>query len=559
MSNKRTIYLGLDYSDFTGGISEVNRKMQLLDAEFKLATEQAKNYGTETDKVGIKQEYLAQKIELQNRKVQEAKKAYDTVISSKKSTQKEIDSLDKKLLQERITLEKLNGQLKDTTESTDDLKNNTETFGDTIRNLTSDLGLNVSPAIEKLASKFDNVSKEVGTAIVGIGAIISSFVGASLEAANFADDLLTLSSVTGITTDELQKMQYASDFLDVELDIMTGSITKLTRSMYDARGGSNELEKAFKALHVRVTDSRGNLRDANTVFYETIDALGKIKNETERDAIAMKVMGKSAKELNPLIQAGSERLKELGIEAENMGVIMGETSLDKLGALKDAMDKFENTSEALKNSLGLSLLPMITALFTAISSIPVPVLKTLVVLASVIATIVLLVKAIKSVTDTGKTIKSFFDATNISTLKTTGIILGVVAALVALATVIAVITGKSGELQQSMNSVGNSIGAINSTVENTQTRVRTVANHANGTKNYLGGTTWINEDIVQGPELIELPNGSKIYNGKETSKMLGGDTVNYYYITIPADTIEEFNDIIMIAKGQKQAYRRGIR
>lgn len=559
MSNKRTIYLGLDYSDFTGGISEVNRKMQLLDAEFKLATEQAKNYGTETDKVGIKQEYLAQKIELQNRKVQEAKKAYDTVISSKKSTQKEIDSLDKKLLQERITLEKLNGQLKDTTESTDDLKNNTETFGDTIRNLTSDLGLNVSPAIEKLASKFDNVSKEVGTAIVGIGAIISSFVGASLETANFADDLLTLSSVTGITTDELQKMQYASDFLDVELDIMTGSITKLTRSMYDARGGSNELEKAFKALHVRVTDSRGNLRDANTVFYETIDALGKIKNETERDAIAMKVMGKSAKELNPLIQAGSERLKELGIEAENMGVIMGETSLDKLGALKDAMDKFENTSEALKNSLGLSLLPMITALFTAISSIPVPVLKTLVVLASVIATIVLLVKAIKSVTDTGKTIKSFFDATNISTLKTTGIILGVVAALVALATVIAVITGKSGELQQSMNSVGNSIGAINSTVENTQTRVRTVANHANGTKNYLGGTTWINEDVVQGPELIELPNGSKIYNGKETSKMLGGDTVNYYYITIPADTIEEFNDIIMIAKGQKQAYRRGIR
>ena len=55
-SNKRTIYLGLDYSQFSGGITEINRKMGLLDAEFKLATEQAKNYGNETDKTGLKQE-----------------------------------------------------------------------------------------------------------------------------------------------------------------------------------------------------------------------------------------------------------------------------------------------------------------------------------------------------------------------------------------------------------------------------------------------------------------------------------------------------------------------
>ena len=55
-SNKRTIYLGLDYSQFTGGVTEINRKMGLLDAEFKLATQQAKNYGSETDQLGLKTE-----------------------------------------------------------------------------------------------------------------------------------------------------------------------------------------------------------------------------------------------------------------------------------------------------------------------------------------------------------------------------------------------------------------------------------------------------------------------------------------------------------------------
>ena len=57
---KRSIVLGLDYSEFSGGIAECNRKMGLLEAEFKLAKEQAKNYGTETDQLTIKKEVLSQ-------------------------------------------------------------------------------------------------------------------------------------------------------------------------------------------------------------------------------------------------------------------------------------------------------------------------------------------------------------------------------------------------------------------------------------------------------------------------------------------------------------------
>ena len=162
MANKRTIYLGLDYSQFTGGVTEINRKMSLLDAEFKLAKEQAKNYGTATDELGVKQEYLGQKIALQAQKVEEAKKAYDAAMSSTTATQKEIDALDKKLLQERTTLEKLNGELKTTDKSMEDAEKETKSFGDEIRGLAGALGVNVSPALEKLASKFDNVDAAAG-------------------------------------------------------------------------------------------------------------------------------------------------------------------------------------------------------------------------------------------------------------------------------------------------------------------------------------------------------------------------------------------------------------
>lgn len=548
-SNKRTIHLGLDYSQFTGGITEINRKMGLLDAEFKLAKEQAKNYGEESDKLGIKQEYLAQKIALQVKKVEEAAKAYDAAMSSQSASQKEIDALDKKLLQERTTLEKLNGELKTTDEKIKQADVATRSFGDELRGLASSLGMNVSPAIEKLASKFDGINASVGNAILGIGAIATAFIKCSKDVAVFADDLLTLSSTTGIATDELQKLQYAADFVDVSVDTMSGSMTKLTSQMSKARDGSKEASEAFKKLHIRITDGQGALRDSNDVFYETIDKLGKIKNETERDALAMQVFGKSAKELNPLIEQGSKRLKELGDEAENLGLVMSEEELAKAGQLNDALERMDKVATGLKNSLGLVLVPILTALFEALSKIPVPVLQTLVIIGSTIASILLVVKAIKSLTDTGKSISNFFKTFDVAANKTTLIIVGVVAALIALVTVIAVIMGKSNELNESIKGIGEATSGMTSAITGAQNNVKKAQNHADGVTNYAGGKTWVGE---AGPELVTLPEGSSITPEKDA----GRTEFNNFYITIDAKSIDDFNKIVQLAKNQRMAERR---
>lgn len=581
-SNKKTIVLGLDYSQFDGGVTEVNRKMGLLDAEFKYASESAKKFGDETTQLTLKQDQLTRKINLQTRRVQLAQEAYDKAWKSGTASEATIDKLDKALLNQRTTLEKLKNELSEVDKNIENANKSGESFGDSLRNMASTLGIEISPALEGLASKFDGVNKHVGNAVLGIGALITTFAGLSLSAANMADDLLTLSTVTGVSTDELQKMQYASKFLDVEVETMTGAMTKLTRSMDAARDGTKDQEEAFSKLHLKYKDTSGQLLDVNDVFYKTIDALGRVKNETERDALAMTLMGKSAKELNPLIEAGSQRLKELGVEAENMGTVMDENSLDKLGRLKDAMDKLENTSGALKDTLGLELAPMLTALFETIGKIPVPVLQTLVVLGTVITTIVLIVKAIKSVTGTAGEIAKFFSNINPGAIKTTAIIIGVVAALIALGTIIAVIIGKSQELQASIDSVGTSVGQVTNAVTGAQQTATNAVNNSNvvlkrselgnsyyapdlraqpyagrnfagGTDYYPGGKAWVNEG---GPEIIELPRGSRIYSNEESKNMLGGD--NYYFnFNVNANDINEIQKLINTLNGLKQSARQG--
>ena len=231
----------------------------------------------------------------------------------------------------------------------------------------------------------------------------------------------------------------------------------------------------------------------------------------------------------------------------------------RIGNLQDAFDRFDATTTALKNNLGLTLLPILTALFEAISSIPEPVLRTLVILASMVTTIVLIVKAIKSMTDTGKAIVNFFKNFDTSTLKTTAIILGVVAALIALAAIIAVIMGKSDELNQTMTSIGNTTKGVSNSVtgatENytkTQSKYYNVGRNASGTDNWKGGRTWVGEE---GPEIVDLPQGSKIMSNKQSAQMVGAGTQNYY-ITIDAKNVQDFQRVVEMANSMQMATRR---
>lgn len=168
--------------------------------------------------------------------------------------------------------------------------------------------------------------------------------------------------MTGIATDKLQEYMYAAELVDVSTDTLTKSMAKQIKSMKSATDGSKTMVAAYDALGVSVTDANGNLRDSDTVYWELIDALGAVENETERDALAMTILGKSAQELNPLIEAGSQRMQELGEEAQNAGYVLSNDMLAAYGALDDNLQYLKVNAEGAKNALGTVLLPVLTEL-----------------------------------------------------------------------------------------------------------------------------------------------------------------------------------------------------
>lgn len=535
-------------------LAEMGRGLSVLNSELKLNTEQFKGNEGSIEALEKRGDILERKLLSQKDKVELLREAYQKSAQQNGESSKTTQDLAIKLNNAEAAMYSMDRELQENTRKLETATKKTDDFGDAQKDAASSgrglgdmlsevsgkLGITLPAGAQKGIRALNQIDAST-VAFVGTAAkMISSLVSMSVEAAKTADELLTMSTTTGLSTDQLQEFKYASELIDVSLDTMTGSMSKMINSMNTARSGSKETAEAYRKLGVRITGANGQLREANTVYYEVINKLGKMKNETERDAIAMKIFGESARNLNPLIEAGSDRLAELAEEAHNVGYVMSEDTLGKLGKLDDAMQRFESQSATLKNTLGLALLPILTDIMQLISAIPPDVIAVVAVVATVATTVIAVVKAVKSVT-------GVLDMFTGKTQKTTLVVLGVVAALIALAAIIAVIAGKSGDLERSMDSVGNAVSRVQGNVQGAQRP----PSYAGGTDFHPGGLALVGE---KGPELVQLPRGSAVIPTDRSMALAGG---NAYYITIDAKSVKEFNDIVRIAQRQRLIARAG--
>lgn len=217
--------------------------------------------------------------------------------------------------------------------------------------------------LKKSITDAKSAGKELSKEILAIGAAYAAAVAGILKytssAAKWADDLETLSDQTGISASELQKFMYASELVDVDVQTLTGSLTRLTQAMAQAqKNPKSNAAGVFEALNVDPADKlTGQLRDRQTVFYELLDALKKVGSETERDSMLLTLFGKSAEQLNPLIKGGADTIRQLGSEAEAAGLIIDDLTIKRLHGFNDKIDLLKAKGEQIKNITAAQMIP----------------------------------------------------------------------------------------------------------------------------------------------------------------------------------------------------------
>lgn len=597
MPNINTKFTLSGEKEYKQAISEIGSGMKVLDSEMRKVSSAYAQNADSVEALNAKNDVLERKISTQAEKIEYLKAALQQSAEKYGEADKRTMQWQTSLNNAEAELNNLNNQFDENKQKIADSGKEMGNLGDVVNGLTSKLGIQLPDGMKSSMNAMGSLDAQSLALVGGFAAVAAAIVkvekamiSMTKESAAFADNIITLSMQTGQSTQQLQEFAYASELIDVSVDTLQGSLTKLTNNMQDTMNGTGNAKASFDKLGVSVINAvDGSMRSANDVFYETIDALGQVKNETERDAMSMDIFGRSAQDLNPLIIQGSKTLKAYADEAHNVGYVLDDEALSALGAVDDAYQRLQKTQEGVKNQLSAEFAPYLEEFYGDVTTM-VKDGGTALKDSGIVDSFGMLLDTV------GDILNPMSDLSNNRVPALTKALqpLAKVMALMADAAELlkGVINFSTGHISEGWGQMTHALGfgyssgngnnyqnlldsyteqqwgqsaadlakayedavarGDPSTIGITEDEWvrRYLGGNASGTDNWYGGFTRVNEN---GPERIYLPSGSRIQTASET-RYTSGDTYN---TTVYVDHVDDLDTILRIAKNARITARMG--
>ncbi|MCO7576168.1 MULTISPECIES: hypothetical protein [Pseudomonas chlororaphis group] len=229
---------------------------------------------------------------------------------------------------------------------------------------------------------FTNSLKNVGHAVGGVGAAVGQSrdrllgLGATLGITSAALGLFVngyadatgaigdTAERTGISRERFQELGFAAKLTGSSSEALAGALQKMNINVGAATKGSKELKDMFAGLGIKLKNTDGSLKSTDEQFAMFVDRISKIKNPALQAQAAVKIFGKSATELLPLIRGGSAGLQEMSDEARRLGIVLSDDAVRDGEAFGDILDTLKASISGVGNIIGTALVPELSKMAT---------------------------------------------------------------------------------------------------------------------------------------------------------------------------------------------------
>ena len=165
-----------------------------------------------------------------------------------------------------------------------------------------------------IANSFSDAAGKASKMFLGafaVSNIVSSIYSGMREAGQYFLDLQNTLKKTGANAQDLQALGKAGKESGVGLDAIGNALVKTNKFLNEAtKGGDSQLETLRSLGFATDQASVANIK-AIDVFYKLADEIKRTGDATKYTETIIKIFGKSGAELIPVLEKGSDELKEL--------------------------------------------------------------------------------------------------------------------------------------------------------------------------------------------------------------------------------------------------------
>lgn len=234
------------------------------------------------------------------------------------------------------------------------------------------LGLDSAQFSSGLNKSSGDLAKFGKVAIAGFAAVAAAGVAAMVGigvavrgAINHFDEMAKTAQRVGLTVEEVTRLKYAADLSGVAIGTLTGGLQRLSKNMADvAAGAKGPASQAFAALGISVNDADGKLKSSQDVLYELADQFAKMPDGANKTALAIAVLGKSGAEMIPLLNGGSQALRDMANESDRFGQTVSTRAAKSAEVFNDNMSRLQSMMGGVVNRIAEGVLPMLADLST---------------------------------------------------------------------------------------------------------------------------------------------------------------------------------------------------
>lgn len=207
------------------------------------------------------------------------------------------------------------------------------------------------------ATASDAAGKGIKLLAAGLAGAAVAAVGLVTRVAAAGAAVDDMAKRTGASVRDLQRLTFAAGQSGTSMETVEASIRKLSNAIVDARNASSPAAKAFRQLGLDAGAlAKMGVEDRLGVVG---DALAKVTADTDRTALSMDLLGKGGTELAGLLEGGAAGLREMGDEAERLGVVLSDEAIANSAKLDDTLAALEAQVGGVLGTIASGLMPVV--------------------------------------------------------------------------------------------------------------------------------------------------------------------------------------------------------